>query len=221
MVSFILGVGSSLAAAGLTVAAGWLGRKRLRRWPLMLVSRITGLGLRQAYSQQQLATPDLTADLERARWVKVLAGRGNELTRDTFRLVWKEVGMRLESVQVLLPNPDVGAASFLAIREAELQYHDAGYKEGLLAQQVKANIEYISTISDRNPNVQLRLFDAPNICRVVATDAVAYLTMYTTAAHGRNSPCLAAGNPGPLYDFALRIFSSNWDHAVPVADRSS
>lgn len=221
MVSFILGMGSSLAAAGLTVAAGWLGRKRLRRWPLVLVSHIAGLGIRQAYSQQQLATPDLTADLERARWVKVLAGRGNELTRDTFQLVWKEVGMRLESVQILLPNPDISVGSFLVTREAELLYHDSGYKEGLLAEQVKANIDYVSTISNKSTSVQLRLFNAPNICRVVATDTVAYLTMYTTAAHGRNSPCLAVGNPGPLYDFALRIFSSNWDCAVTVGRNSS
>lgn len=56
-----------------------------------------------------------------ARWVKVMAGRGNELTRDSFQAVWDEADSRLESVQILLPNPDSGADSYLAHRESEIQ----------------------------------------------------------------------------------------------------
>jgi hypothetical protein len=88
MAGFILGIVSSLAATALTVTAGWFGSRRMRHWPVAALSRITGLGIQRSYSQQKLANLDLGADLARARWVKVLAGRGNELTRDSFRIVW-------------------------------------------------------------------------------------------------------------------------------------
>ncbi len=48
----------------------------------------------------------LRADLGRARWVKVMTGRGDEMTRETFQPVWQHAGSRIEPVQVLPPQPD-------------------------------------------------------------------------------------------------------------------
>lgn len=216
MANFILGVVSSLVATAITVIGGLVGLHRMRRLPVAALSRFTGLGIRQIYREQKVANVDLGKDLSRARWVKVLAGRGNELTRDSFRVVWEGAGSRLDSVQVLLPNPNVGSGSFLAAREAEIRRLDAGFRPGLLAQQVQANIEYISNISAQRPGVELRVFDAPNISRIILTDKVAYLTTYSNAEHGRNSPCIVFTNPGAMYDFSLRMFSVTWAHAVTL-----
>jgi hypothetical protein len=180
-----------------------------------VLSKITGLGVQRSYPQQKLANHDLVADLARARWVKVLTGRGNELTRDSFHQVWQDADSRLESVQILLPNPEAGHASFLDAREAEIRRYDSGYTPGLLTKQIKTNIEYISTLAGKRQNIEFRQVDLPQVCRIIATDRVAYFTIYAAHAHGRNSPCIVFSNPGPLYDLALRIFAVIWNNAAP------
>jgi len=217
MAGFILGVVSSLAATALTVTAGWLGSSRMQHLPMLLLSRITGLGIQRIYSQQKTANAYLGADLASARWVRVLAGRGNELTRESFHSVWKEADTRLEWVQVLLPDPRPGTASCLADRENEIRRCDAGYEPGLLARQVEANVQYVMAVAGKRERVALRLFDAPNICRIIVTDRVAYLTTYIATDHGRNSPCIVFSRPGPMYEFALRIFLTTWDRAIPAS----
>jgi hypothetical protein len=219
MVGFVLGIVSSLAATALTVVAGWLGFKRMRHWPVAALSKVTGLGIRRAYPQQKLANLDMSHDLAAARWVKVLTGRGNELTRDSFRQVWQEADTRLESVQVLLPDPGPSAGSFLAAREAEIRRYDAGYRMGLLSEQIRSNIDYIATIAGKRDHVELRVFDLQQVCRIIVTDRVAYFTSYSASDHGRNSPCVVFSNPGPLYDFALRMFNVTWERAVPASTR--
>jgi hypothetical protein len=216
MSRFMLGIVSSLAATALTVLAGWIASKRMRHWPVVLLSKLTGLGIWRSYARQSLANLDLGADLADARWVKVMAGRGNELTRDSFQAVWDEADSRLESVQILLPNPESGANSYLTHRESEIQKYDSGYRPGLLAEQVRSNIEYISTISRKRAHVALRLYNLPNICRLIITDQVAYVTTYPASDHGRNAPCVVCRHPGPMYEFASRMFSVAWSQAVPA-----
>ena len=176
---------------------------------------------RRSYARQSQANLDLGADLAKARWVKVLTGRGNELTRDSFRLLWREKpAAAVESVQILLPDPYIATCSYLADREAEIRKYDSGYETGLLAQQVKSNIRYVSTISSRCRNVELRLYNLPNVCRIILTDQVAYLTTYTASEHGRNAPCTVYRHPGSMYEFASRIFSIAWAQAIPADQRS-
>lgn len=215
MTGFVLGIVSSLAATVLTVATGWFSSRRMRHWPVAALSRLTGFGIQRIYPQQKLANLDLSADLAHARWVKVLTGRGNELTRDSFRQVWQEADSRLESVQILLPDPDPGPVSFLAGRETEIRRYDSGYQPGLLSEQVKSNLAYISTVASKRNNVQLRTCDLPQVCRIILTDRLAYFTCYAASDHGRNSPCAVFSNPGFMYDFALRLFTVTWNHATP------
>ncbi len=214
MTGFILGIFSSLAATVLTLGAGWLGSKRSRHWAVRVLSKLTALGIQRSYSHQKSANVDLSADLAKARWVKVLAGRGNELTRDSFQMVWRESDTRLESVQVLLPDPGKRSSSFLEVREAEMRRFDAGITPGLLSRQVRSNIDYILTMASEHRNIELRLFDFQNICRIIITDQVAYFTVYPAADHGRNGPCLVFSHPGVLYDFALRMFAVTWSRAT-------
>lgn len=143
-----------------------------------------------------------------------MAGRGNEFTRDSFHPLWQETGSRLESIQILLPDPYLRDGSYLADREAEIQKYDSGYQPGLLAQQVRANVEYLSTIASKRPNVELRLFNLPNTCHIILTDQVAYLTTYRASDHGRNSPCAVYRHPGSMYEFAAHMFSTAWDHSA-------
>jgi hypothetical protein len=210
---FIIGVLSSLAATTVTVVAGWLTSRQIRRWLVLMLSRLTGLGIKRYYRRQRDANVDLHKDLNRARWVKVLAGRGNELTRDSFQEVWRSAGARIERVEILLPDPNTGADSWLSDREAEMRRFDPGIRAGLLAEQVQANIRYLTSVATANDHVRLQVYDLPNLGRIIVTDRVAYLTTYTADEHGRNSPCFVFTSPSPMYDFALRMFTTAWDRA--------
>ncbi|MEV7967865.1 hypothetical protein AB0O34_18025 [Sphaerisporangium sp. NPDC088356] len=216
MNEFVLGVVSSLLATALTVAGGWTFSMRSRQWPVTLLSRLTGLGVRRLISRQRLASGELAAELTRARWVRVLAGRGNELTREGFAEVWEAAGRRLESVQILLPDADLGHDSWLSRREKEMRRVDLGFSSGLLAEQVRVNAAYVSEVARHRENVSLRFYDLPNVHRVIVTDNVAYLTIYQQAEHGRNSPCIVAPRPGLMYDYASLLFSTAWDHSRPA-----
>ncbi|MET8008054.1 hypothetical protein [Nonomuraea glycinis] len=212
MGEFMLGVVSSLLATALTVLGGWACSLHARRWPAVLLSRITGLGVLRALPRQQLAGKEMAADLARARWVRVLAGRGNELTRDSFAPVWEAA----ESVQVLLPDTMSGHDSWLAQRASDIRRVDPGFSPGLLADQVRVNAAYVSEIRRHGQPVSLRYYNLPNLHRLVITDDVAYLTLYRQTEHGRNSPCIVAHRPGVLYDHALFLFTTTWEHSRPA-----
>lgn len=221
MTEFAVGVVSSLCASALLVVAGWLRTRSGRAWLIRLLSALTGLGIDRRYTEQRLASADLAADLARARWVKVLAGRGNELTRDTFRHVWPAAGGRLESVEILLPDPEPGDG-WLCRREREIARYDPGYAPGLLAAQINTTIRYVWAVAADHQAVTLRLFDLPHTQRLIITDDVAYVTPYPVHRHGRNAPCFVFRTDSPFYDHALRLFTAAWQASrSPQSDRSA
>jgi hypothetical protein len=93
---------------------------------------------------------------------------------------------------------------------------DPGFTPNLLRTQVQTNIDYLAQLSYTQRNFELRSFNLPNTCRVIATDRAAYITFYSNSAHGRNSPCLYARAPGLLYTMALQQFDSAWTDSSPV-----
>jgi hypothetical protein len=206
---FIIGVISSLAATVVVVVGGWVGLSWPKKAAIRLLSKVTGLGILRVYSQQRIANADLGADLHKARWVRVLAPRGNELTRDSFQPLWKNRNERLEFVELLLPDP-ADAGGWLQARENDLRRTDPGIEPGLLAKQVTANLDYLGAVAARNPAVTLRLFDAPNMGRIIVTDRLAYFTLYNAHGHGRHSPCLVVQSGSAMYEHALELFAHLW-----------
>jgi hypothetical protein len=210
---FVLGVVSSLLATGLSVLGGWMASVRSRQWMVVLLSRLTGLGVGRVVPRQRLAAQRMKAELARARWVCVLAGRGNELTRDTFTCVWEEVGRRIESVRVLLPDCEGGPDSWLGRREEDMRRIDPGFSPGLLAEQVRLNAAYVRGIEHHCEGVALRYYDLPNLHRLVITDRIAFLTFYWNSEHGRDCPTLLARRPGLMYDYAVQLFQTAWAYS--------
>lgn len=210
-----MGVISSLAATSLTVAGGWVLSKRLRRVLTAMFSRLAGLPVQQMYKRQELASPDLARDLANAQWIRVLTGRGNELTRDTFKPVWTG-GMRPpQFVEVLLPDLQRGPDSWVARREEDVRRADPTFSAGFLAEQVRTNTHFVTAAARRHGNVSLRFYDLPHTHRVIITNEVAYLTLYGGSVHGRHSPCVAARRPSLVYDLALSLFSAAWEQSEP------
>ncbi|MGR6918487.1 hypothetical protein ACU635_29930 [[Actinomadura] parvosata] len=209
MNDFALGVISSMAATAVTVMAGWILSARTRDWVVAALSRYTGLGVRKLHHQQRRAADELAGDLARARWVAVLAGRGNELTRDAFAPIWSGAVRPLDTVRVLLPDPRPD--SWLVRREDSMRRFDRGLRPGMLLEQVRTNAQYVREAALHLDGVELRFYDLPNLYRIILTDKVAYITLYGDTEHGRNSPCVVARRPGLLYGLALRVFTITWE----------
>lgn len=215
MTAFLLGVLSSLAASALMFALGLLHGSRPLWWLIAACSRLTGTGLGRVYRHQSSAEGDIARDLGRARWIKVLAGRGNVLTREVFSPLWSGE-LSPESVQVLLPDTLAPGVSWLDRRAHDLRVFDPGYTADLLKNQVQANMNYLRQVTRTQPHVEIRSFNLPNSCRVIATDRAAYLTFYNSSSHGRNSPCMYATAPGLLYSIALQQFEMAWVNSSPT-----
>ncbi|WP_017605486.1 hypothetical protein [Nocardiopsis alkaliphila] len=217
MTTFLLGVLSSLLATATLVAAGWVRSSRPRWWLAGILARLTGTGIVRLYREQRSAEQDMAHDLTRARWVRIMAGRGNALTRDVFSPLWTDGAGRSVPVQVLLPDHEAQPGVWLARREKDLGRADPGFGQGLLKAQVRANTDYLAEVTRQRSGIELRLFDLPNAFRIVATDRAAYLTLYGRHAHGRHSPCLYVRAPGVLYDSVLDLFDSVWAGSFPAS----
>ncbi|MFI5758025.1 hypothetical protein [Streptomyces sp. NPDC051569] len=215
MTAFLLGVLSSLAASALMFVLGLLHGSRPLWWLVAVCSRLTGTGLGRVYRHQSSAEGDIARDLGRARWIKVLAGRGNVLTREVFSPLWSGE-LSPGSVQVLLPETLTPGDSWLDRRSHDLCLFDPGFTPDLLKTQVEANMNYLAQVTRAQPHIELRSFNLPNTCRVIATDRAAYLTFYNSHSHGRNSPCLYARAPGLLYSIALQQFDMVWANSSPA-----
>jgi hypothetical protein len=216
MSGFVLGIVSSLVATALTVFFGWIGVRQAQRWPVAVLARVSGVGIVRKYASQRSAGSDLAADLAEASDVSIMTGRGNELSRETFQELWQRSNTQVRRIRVLLPDPEGGPDSWLARRETELVGFDPGFTPGLLPEQIRATISYISALADKDPKrIELRVVDLPHASRVIITERLAYVTTVMETRHGHDSPCLVFRKPGPLYDFALRLFESAWEGASP------
>ncbi|MET8040915.1 hypothetical protein ABZU25_08620 [Micromonospora sp. NPDC005215] len=210
---FLWGVLSSLVASLIGVVAVWFGSQRVRGWLVAWLSRLTGVGVVRIYATQSLANAALENDLRQARWIRAFVSRGNELTRDSFSGLWAG-GSKPVQVDLLIPDPEVADAdSWLARRDLEVGEHDPGFGGGLLARQVRANIDYLRVRTAGRTEIQIRLYNLPHFGRIIATDNVVYLTVYQDTEHGRNSPCLVFRRSSPMYDLCLRLFALAWSDA--------
>lgn len=215
MTAFLFGILSSLAASAILLLLGLLRGARPLWWLVAVCSWCTGTGLGRVYRHQSSAEQDIARDLGRARWIKVMAGRGNVLTREVFSPLWSGE-LSPESVQVLLPDPRTRGDSWLEQRSHDIRLFDPGFTPDLLRNQVRTNMDYLAHATRTQRNFELRSFNLPNSCRVIATDRAAYLTFYNSSAHGRNSPCLYARASGLLYSIALQQFDAAWRNSSPA-----
>ena len=159
MAAFVLGVLSSILATMILVFVGWIRSSHPRWWLVALLARLTGTGVHRVYRRQKAAEKDLARELARARWVRVLTGRGTTLTRDVFTPLWSGTTGRVESVQVLLPDPDAVPGEWLTLRAAELEPIDPGFTTELLRDQIRANTSYLASVAANREEVELRWFD--------------------------------------------------------------
>ncbi|MEU0810637.1 hypothetical protein [Streptomyces sp. NPDC005970] len=162
MTAFLFGVLSSPAASAIVLVLGLLRGSRPLWWLVAACSWCTGTGLSHVYRHQSSAEQDIARDLSRARWIKVLAGRGNVLTREACSPLWSGE-LSPESVQVLLPDPGTRDDSWLDRRSRNVCRFDPGFTPELRS-QVRTNMNYLTHVARTQRkllySIALQQFDA-------------------------------------------------------------
>jgi hypothetical protein len=212
---FVLSALGSLAAAIVFAFSVYVASRRFRRSLVRLLSLITGSDVIAVFASQRESAPAVHEAIRAAREVYVFAGRGNELTRSTFQPLWSLDNRRLRTVHILLPDTRfTGHGSWIGDREAEAAIHDPRYGRGLLTQQIDSNVMWLR--ERPMERLTVRVYDAPHIGRIVVTDRVAIVTVYSSEEHGGESPVFVARSGGPVYNMAKRLFEKTWQPATPV-----
>lgn len=198
-------IGEILAAPLLIVLGGLLSRKV--RWVLTAtLGRILNVDVEYVFRNKREADEDIREEIDRAGFVYLLTGRGNELQRETFA---KALAAK-DEFKILLPattEPE-GLTDWTAQREAEIAAIDPAFGRGILRNQIETTASYLQPYILRGA-VELKRYNYPHIGRILITDRAAYFTPYRKAAHGRDSNIIKYRR-GEMYDSLFRLFDQLW-----------
>ncbi|MFD7235062.1 hypothetical protein ACFWAT_07100 [Streptomyces syringium] len=205
MNEFWAGVLSSVAASCMLAVLGWTLSPTARRRAKRVILKGANAGVLDTFKSQREAGGEIAKHLAGAREIRVLAGRGNELQRETFQALWD--GGDRRDVKILLPDPErSGPGSWIDDHQQEAIAYDGGQGDRMIAESIRNNVEYVKNRVGRLDPAQVALYDFPAIGRIVLTEDLAFITPYSDRRHGADSPCVMVASGHALYDFADRIF---------------
>lgn len=212
LINFVLGIAASLCAAVLIIVFGSFF-SRYTRWLLTAVlGRMLDVDIESVFRTKVEAEEDIRRELDKATFIYLLTGRGNELQRGAFlnALERKPKG-KLSQFRIMLPStkPSVRRPDWTAQREEEMARIDPAYGKGILRRQIQTTVDFLSN-HITNKDVELRFFDFPHIGRILLTDRAAYFTPYSRYSHGRDSCIIKHRRGGEMYDVLLRLFDQLW-----------
>jgi hypothetical protein len=217
MVKFLIDVVAAVIGGVLLIAATGLVSARARWILTAAVARWLDIDIEFVFRDKVAASADLLREIEAAESVRILAGRGNELQRDTFGSLYVP-GRHTEATCILLPDceGDPNTSSWIAQRERELATFDPAFGIHLLSTQVSSNVAFLRR-HVANGTIALRLYNAPHLGRLVITDRCLFFTPYLRRAHGRHSHVYKFRR-GELYNNFTRFFDQLWEVARPVIE---
>jgi hypothetical protein len=211
MKEFLLGVLSSLAAGIVLAIFATSTSVRTRRLMARALGALTGTDLDATFVDRSRAAADIRTELRSAKEIRLLAGRGSELQRETFEaLLSKRPALARATFRVLLPVSRGGRlyTYWLRSRESEVSSFDLSFRTGMLAAQVDANVRFLRPHIESG-TTQLRRYNCPHLGRILLTDRYCYFTPYRATAHGRESPVMKYRR-GDTYDWFGRLFELLW-----------
>lgn len=214
--SFLWNVLSSLVASLIILVAGALLARGARFKLLAIAAKVFRIEMSPAFKHQRDADDFLLKELRKAKWARIITGRGKLLESKACEPLWLRGNKRLKAWKLLLPDPDTDAIQegWLVKREKETLSHDETYVPGRIASQVRGVLMHVDTRA--NSRAEVRLYDFPHLCRLVITDRVVLFTPYSDLVHGTESPCYLVQPPGPLYDYFVRYFDTVWEAPTTV-----
>ena len=174
------------------------------------------------YRTKAEANIDIVNDIVKAKNISLFSSRGDELRRDTFSTIFLKRQQNI-NIKILLPNPNVDESEYdwTEQREKELKCFDISFGENLLHSQITANINFLKPHT-KSDNIELRLYNAPHIGRVLIIDDIVYYTPYLSDKHGRDQAIYKFTVDGALANNYKRLFDQLWSNSIVyVAENST
>ena len=221
MVSFLInGVLASVVGSVILIVISGLV-SRYARWLMTgILGRLLDIDIEYVFRSKEEASEDIERELNKASFVYLLTGRGNELQRGSFTKILHQKPRRiLVEFKVMLPlSRDVSASTdWIEQREKELSKFDPAFGNCVLRHQIEMTVKYLENYV-RTGEIELRLFDYPHIGRILITDRVVYFTPYSATAHGQDSRIIKHRRGSDFYECFLRLFNQLWDVSSSVGD---
>jgi hypothetical protein len=211
MKDIIIGsLGSLLVCIILFFFSTFISRKAKKLF-IGILSKLLDIDIEFVFRNKESSSNDVKYEINKAKWVKIFTGRGNELQREAFLDVFN----KNIKTKILLPNDSVNNANFnfLTQREIELSKFDKNFGAGLLITQVQAIYAYLDTYI-KEEKVELRKFNVPCIGRIVITDRCLFYTPYTDNAYSRDCKVYLIRKNDALYDNFDRFFEQVWESSI-------
>lgn len=216
--SFVLSIAASLIATILAILIATLFSARARGMVTLILGRLYDFDIDAVFQSSKDAHNDIAIAIRRAGCVRILVGRGNELQLPAFAPLFDDsADSRRRDVKVLLPADIQVPAVFdwTGQREAELAEFDRTFKAGLLRSQIEVNAQFLR--GQEWAGLTVRRYRAPHFGRLILTERTAYLTLYSSAAHGRDSTVYKFRR-GDFYDGLARLFDLVWEGSAPAGE---
>jgi len=210
LVNFLLGILASIIA-GIILIMGSGVLSRTARWVLTAtLGRILDIDIEYVFNNSDDAKIDIAKELERAKVLNFLTGRGNQLQRPPYASLFEKPSTI--KIRILLPNTQLQLNEFdwIAQRENELTSFDTAYRIGHLKKQIELMAEFLNN-HKQNQLLEVKAYNAPHIGRILLTDRCAYFTPYRSDAHGRDVHVIKYRRGGDMYDWLSRCFNQLWE----------
>lgn len=208
MASLLSSILGSLVAGILLIVIAPIVSKKARHIMTLIFGSLLGIDVLYVYHDFREAQTDLMSDLDNSSFIKMIAGRGNELQRETFNSVFRD--KEAVNFKILLPrdgrNPSL---DWIRLREMELETIDKGFKQDTLRNQIRSVAKFLENYIANN-SVELKYYDAPHIGRVILLQNCCYFTPYKTNAHGANCKIIKYKRGGETYETFDRLFDLLW-----------
>lgn len=221
MLDFIISIASSIIGGVLLIViAGKLSKNA--KWILVsILSKITDADIEYVFENKSVMKEDILKDIEQSSFFFMLTGRGNELQRDTFETLYKprRKGHNIK-IKILVPEveKEINDVDWTDLRDKEIGEFDAAHGNGLLKDQIKTTIKFLSKhIASNQIDLEVKKFDMPHYGRLIVTDKHAYFSPLGFKNHNRTNSVYKYGSKGQMYEGYLRFFNILWAESKSIS----
>lgn len=204
MRGLIISVISSLLATAIAAAFAFFFRKKVGLLIKQWLINVFDVGTYNIFlnDMDDEYKNDLKGELFKAKFIHVFAGRGRFLFNEPYRTILEKENIE---IKILLPDTE--------------NYYDVDWIETALdkiaphksfRKQVSASVDYIISVSKKNPKVILKTYHALAAGRITVTDNVAYFQPYVKDFSDK-SPIYKYKVGSFMYMWAVRYFDSYWE----------
>ncbi len=213
MRDFIIGAIASLVASIILILIAYYF-KNMRTLLINLLGKLVRIDIDRVYSNAKEAQSDIMKTIEKAKTIKMLMGRGNELQTETYNHLL-QLPKKYASVQILLPKTIINESEFdwVRARENEIIEFDNAFTDNILREQINVTIKFLQNTVKNNPNFELRFFNAPHIGKIVITDQYLFYYMMEKNSHGRECTMYRCKLNSNTYNSFLRLFDILWTNS--------